>query len=210
MGGLSCPGCVVALGIGGGVGSDCGPAFDGVPVAVGGDDPDISHPLVPDLRVDRPFAETAEPWFAVRDRGLGQGDGSGLHQLLALRKRSSHLIGHRSGRDGDEAGDPARSGGSTPLRRRGRVPESTDQECAEVLGVVECALRDHARQQLSDVVAISLSASQFRSERAEGVRGGESVDLLMSQPGRPEFCDPPVALSFGGDGEVLGRDLGER
>jgi hypothetical protein len=107
MGGLSRPRCVEALGGGDSVGSDCRPALDGVPVAVGGDYLDLSHPLVSKLRVDRRFAETAEPWFAVRDRGFGQGDGSGLHQLLALRKRSSHLIVHRSARDGDEPGDPA-------------------------------------------------------------------------------------------------------
>ena len=207
-GGPSRPRCVEALGIGDGVRSNCRPALDGVPVSIGGNYPDLSHPLVPKLRIDRGFADTAEPRFAVRDRGLGQGAGSALHQHLALRKGSSHLIGHRSAGDGDETRDPARSRRSTPPQRR-RVPESTDEDRTEVLGVVECVLRDHPRQQLSDVVAVSLSAAQFRRERPEGVRGGESVNLLPCHPGRPECCDPPVALGFRGDCEVLGRGAGQ-
>src|SRR6476620_6622987 len=35
-GGLSCPGCVEALGVADSVGSECRAALDGVPVAVGG------------------------------------------------------------------------------------------------------------------------------------------------------------------------------
>ena len=84
--------------------------------------------------------------------------GAGLDQLLPLGERLAHLAAHRAGGVRDEPGDqprrlPAASG---PGRLDCGAGEPVVHDLGDVVGVLEPACRDQAREQGVEVVVVGL------------------------------------------------------
>ena len=112
----------------------------------------------------------------------------------------------------DEAGDESRWLAS-PARAcgpGGRPFDPVVEYGGDVVGVVEPARCDEAWQQCVDVVMVGLGASEFSRERAERIGLDGALGLFLGEPGATEEGSPAVVLGRGGDGLVLGGELGDR
>lgn len=94
------------------------------------------------------------------------------------------------------------------MRPRGtRHPEV--QDGSDVAGIGEPA-RGTRREQDVEVVVVGLGAAQFGGQSPERVGLDRGVGLLLGETRVADKGDPAFVLGCGGDGLVLGGEMGDR
>lgn len=143
--------------------------------------------------------------------GARQRGGASLDESLPFGEGTTHLVVHRPGRFGDQAGDEAWSGGaSAAAGAPGRcLREAMVQDGGDVVGILETTHRDQPRQQHIDIVMVGFGTAEFCGERPERGRLDDLVDLPFGQSRVLDEVDPAVTLRRCGDRFVLGGELGD-
>lgn len=185
---------------------------DAVAVSVGGDHAGSLAPGRDSSSVGGRRSNGLHPRHARGQRAVEYGVGAGLDQCFSLVERRAHSGVDHSVRAWNEAGDESRwlvspAGACGP---GGRTLDSVVEDGGDVVGVVESARSDEARQERFDVVVVGLGASEFGRERADRFGLDGTLGLFVGEPGAADEGCPAIVLGDCGDGLVLGSELSDR